>query len=98
MSELGRAIRYLNHYRRIAVAAYAALFISVAAQLAVPQLMQQIRDAITNRVTVASLRKQIGVVLQDAFLFIDAVMNNIRFGRPDAADEEVKAAASLGPC
>jgi ATP-binding cassette, subfamily B, multidrug efflux pump len=43
----------------------------------------------------ASLRRQIGIVLQDTFLFSDTVMNNIRFGRPDATDEEVQAAASL---
>ncbi len=42
-----------------------------------------------------SLRKQIGIVLQDTFLFSDTVMNNIRYGRPDATDEEVIAAAKL---
>ena len=46
-------------------------------------------------VAAASLRRQIGIVLQDTFLFSDTVMNNIRFGRPDATDEEVKAAAQL---
>jgi ATP-binding cassette subfamily B multidrug efflux pump len=46
-------------------------------------------------VTKASLRKQIGIVLQDSFLFSDTVMTNIRFGRPEATDEEVIAAAQL---
>lgn len=46
-------------------------------------------------VTVESLRSQIGIVLQDTFLFSASVMDNIRFGRPDATDEEVKAAAKL---
>ena len=46
-------------------------------------------------VTAASLRRQIGIVLQDTFLFSDTVMNNIRFGRPGATDEEVLAAAQL---
>ncbi len=46
-------------------------------------------------VTLASLRRQIGVVLQDTFLFSDTVMNNIRYGRPEASDEEVIAAAKL---
>lgn len=46
-------------------------------------------------VTLPSLRRQIGVVLQDSFLFSDTVMNNIRFGRPEATDEEVVAAAQL---
>jgi ATP-binding cassette subfamily B protein len=42
-----------------------------------------------------SLRRQIGIVLQDTFLFSTTVMENIRFGRPDASDEEVVAAAKL---
>jgi ATP-binding cassette subfamily B protein len=46
-------------------------------------------------VTAESLRHQIGIVLQDSFLFSTSVMENIRFGRPDATDEEVIAAAKL---
>jgi ATP-binding cassette subfamily B protein len=46
-------------------------------------------------VTARSLRKQIGIVLQDTFLFSTTVMENIRFGRPEASDEEVVAAAKL---
>jgi ATP-binding cassette subfamily B protein len=46
-------------------------------------------------VTAASLRAQIGIVLQDSFLFSDTVMNNIRYGRLDATDDEVIAAAKL---
>ncbi len=46
-------------------------------------------------VTAESLRRQIGIVLQDTFLFSASVMDNIRFGRPDATDEEVRAAAKL---
>jgi ATP-binding cassette subfamily B multidrug efflux pump len=46
-------------------------------------------------VTAASLRKQIGIVLQDSFLFSDTVMNNIRYGRPEASDAEVIEAAKL---
>ncbi|MCS6883426.1 MAG: ABC transporter ATP-binding protein [Oscillochloridaceae bacterium] len=48
-----------------------------------------------REVTAASLRSQIGIVLQDTFLFSDTVMNNIRYGRLDAADDEVIAAAKL---
>jgi ATP-binding cassette, subfamily B, multidrug efflux pump len=43
----------------------------------------------------AALRQQLGVVLQDTFLFSDTVMENIRYGRLDATDEEVIAAATL---
>lgn len=46
-------------------------------------------------VTLQSLRKQIGIVLQDTYLFSDTVTNNIRFGRPEATDDEVIAAAKL---
>src|SRR5205814_2745360 len=46
-------------------------------------------------VTAASLREQIGIVLQDSFLFSDTIMNNIRFGRPSATDDEVVTAARL---
>jgi ATP-binding cassette subfamily B protein len=46
-------------------------------------------------VTARTLRGQIGMVLQDAFLFSDSVLNNIRYGRPSATDDEVRAAARL---
>ncbi len=45
--------------------------------------------------TSASLRKQLGVVLQQTFLFAESVMENIRYGRLDATDEEVREAAKL---
>jgi ATP-binding cassette subfamily B protein len=48
LKPLGRAIGYLKHYRRIAFGAYVALAISTAAQLAVPQVIQGIIDAINN--------------------------------------------------
>ena len=43
----------------------------------------------------ADLRRQLGIVLQDTFLFSTTVMENIRYGRPTAADDEVFAAARL---
>jgi ATP-binding cassette, subfamily B, multidrug efflux pump len=48
-----------------------------------------------SQVTSESLRRQIGIVLQDTFIFNDTVMNNIRFGKPGATDDEVLAAARL---
>ncbi len=44
-------------------------------------------------VTQASLRRQMGVVLQDPFLFAGSVRENIAFGRLEASDEEIEAAA-----
>ena len=46
-----------------------------------------------RQVTQASLRRNIGIVQQDVFLFADTVLENIRYGKPDATmDEIVKAA------
>jgi ABC-type multidrug transport system fused ATPase/permease subunit len=44
-------------------------------------------------VTERSLRSQLGVVPQEGFLFSGTIRDNIAFGRPDAGDEEVRAAA-----
>lgn len=49
---------------------------------------QDIRD-----VTMTSLAENIGIVQQDVFIFADTIMNNIRYGRPSATDEEVEEAA-----
>jgi ATP-binding cassette subfamily B protein len=46
-------------------------------------------------VTLASLRREIGVIAQDPFLFSATVRDNIAFGRPDATDDEVRRAAEL---
>lgn len=44
-------------------------------------------------VTLKSLRSQMGIMLQDSFIFSDTVMENIRYGRLDATDEEIVSAA-----
>jgi ATP-binding cassette subfamily B protein len=41
------------------------------------------------------IRRELGIVLQDTFLFSDTVMENIRYGRLEASDEDVMAAARL---
>ena len=46
-----------------------------------------------RQVTQRSLRRAIGIVQQDVFLFADTIRENIRYGRPDATDEEVEQAA-----
>ncbi|MBR3706793.1 MAG: ABC transporter ATP-binding protein [Firmicutes bacterium] len=46
-------------------------------------------------VTKSSLRRTIGIVQQDVFLFADTIYENIRYGRPDATREEVEAAAKM---
>ena len=67
------------------------------------QLLPRFYDVQSGRVTVdgldvrdvtlESLRRAIGIVQQDVFLFADTVRENIRYGRPDATDEEVEEAA-----
>ncbi len=47
----------------------------------------------TGDLTLADLRQHIGIVPQDAVIFSSSALDNIRYGRPDASDEEVKAAA-----
>ncbi|WP_163530287.1 ABC transporter ATP-binding protein [Halobacillus ihumii] len=49
-----------------------------------------LRDA-----TIDSVRQQISVVLQDTFIFSGTIMENIRFGRPTASDQEVMDAAKV---
>jgi ATP-binding cassette subfamily B protein len=48
-----------------------------------------------RRLKKASLRRSLGLVLQDTFLFADTVMENIRYGRLEATDEECIEAAKL---
>jgi ATP-binding cassette, subfamily B, multidrug efflux pump len=48
-----------------------------------------------RQVTQASLRRQMGLVSQDPFLFAGTIADNIRFGRPEATDEAVAEAARL---
>jgi len=47
----------------------------------------------THDVTLASLRRQIGVVPQETFLFSDTVRHNLSYGRPDATQEDIEQAA-----
>jgi ATP-binding cassette subfamily B protein len=70
----------------------------------VTALLPRFYDAGAGRITVDgldvrdltldSLRRQVGVVFEEAFLFSDTVRNNIAYARPDATDAEVEAAAA----
>ena len=48
-----------------------------------------------RNVTQASLRRNIGIIQQDVYMFAGTVRENIRYGRPDATDEEIVEAARL---
>ncbi len=54
----------------------------------------QIDGVDIRNVTQHSLHEKIGIVQQDVFLFADTILENIRYGRPDATDEEVAKAAA----
>jgi ATP-binding cassette, subfamily B, multidrug efflux pump len=55
MRTLGRALRYIGRYRRLALIAYGSLFVATAAQLMVPQLVQNIIDTIVRGNTAGQL-------------------------------------------
>lgn len=68
--------------------------INLLARFYDPQQGQVLVDGVDLRtVTQRSWRSQLGIVLQDTFLFSGTIRDNIRYGRPDATDEEVEAAA-----
>ena len=46
-----------------------------------------------RKITQESLRRHIGIIQQDVFIFAGTIMENIRYGRPDATDKEVINAA-----
>ncbi|HZS24636.1 MAG TPA: ABC transporter ATP-binding protein [Gaiellaceae bacterium] len=54
----------------------------------------RVDDVDLRAVKLRSYRRQLGVVLQDPFLFSGTIASNIRFAKPDASDEEVAAAAA----
>ncbi len=76
-----------------------------AGKTTIINLLSRFYDVDAGRITVdgadvrtvrkADLRRQLGVVLQDTYLFSMSVMDNIRYGRLDASDDEVIAAARL---
>jgi ATP-binding cassette subfamily B protein IrtB len=51
-----------------------------------------------KRLTCDSLLKKISMVFQNVYLFNDTILNNIKFGKPDATDAEVMAAAKKARC
>jgi ATP-binding cassette subfamily B protein len=72
--------------------------ISLVARFYEPQQGRILMDGLDlPTTTVESLRTQIGIVTQENFLFTGTVMENLKFGRPRATDEEVmEAARTLG--
>lgn len=57
-----------------------------------------IDDMDIREVKLRSLRKLVGIVPQEVFLFSGSIYENIRYGRPDAKEEEIREAARLAYC
>ena len=76
-----------------------------AGKTTIINLLSRFYDVDAGRITVdgadirqiekASLRRTLGIVLQDTFLFSESVLENVRYGRPEATEEEVVAAARM---
>ena len=76
-----------------------------AGKTSLASLIPRFYDVETGRVTIdgadvrdvslTSLRREIGIIAQDPFLFSASVRENLTFGRPEATDEEVREAARL---
>ena len=54
-----------------------------------------IDDSDISKVTLHSLRSQMGIMLQDSFIFSGTIYDNIRYGRLDATEEEIREAAKI---
>ena len=67
----------------------------------IPRFYDVTKGAVTidgqdvRKLTQESLRKNIGIIQQDVFLFAGTVLDNIRYGRPDATPAEIAEAAKL---
>ncbi len=73
--------------------------INLIARFYLPQLGSVCIDGHDTRyITGDSLHHQMGIVMQQNFLFTGSVLDNIRVGRPDASDEEVRLAAESLDC
>ena len=68
--------------------------ISLLARFYEPQLGRILIDGQdVLQTTIESLHRQLGIVTQENFLFTGTILENLRFGRPEATDDEVRAAA-----
>ncbi len=52
----------------------------------------------SSDIRLSSLRRNVGVVQQDVYLFAGTVFENIRYGKPDASREEVDRSRQKGQC
>ncbi len=91
LRQLGRAFRYLRHYRRTALVAYGALVISTGAQLMVPRLVRNIIDSITNGVAANMILEQPPAIQQRAAEYKGVTLEQLRLDA-DGAEQAILAA------
>jgi ABC-type multidrug transport system fused ATPase/permease subunit len=89
LAEAGQTVALVGH-----TGSGKTSIISLLARFYEPQLGRIIIDGTdVSMTTIESLHRQLGIVTQENFLFTGSIMDNLRFGRPEASDDEVRAAA-----
>jgi len=89
LAEAGQTVALVGH-----TGSGKTSIISLLARFYEPQLGRILIDGQdVSRTTIESLHRQLGIVTQENFLFTGTIIDNLRFGRPEASDEEVRAAA-----
>lgn len=89
LAEAGQTVALVGH-----TGSGKTSIISLLARFYEPQLGRILIDGQdVSQTTIESLHRQLGIVTQENFLFTGTILDNLRFGRPEASDDEVCAAA-----
>jgi ATP-binding cassette subfamily B multidrug efflux pump len=89
LAEAGQTVALVGH-----TGSGKTSIISLLARFYEPQLGRILVDGHdVGKCTIESLHRQLGIVTQENFLFTGTILDNLRFGRPEATEEEVHAAA-----
>jgi ABC-type multidrug transport system fused ATPase/permease subunit len=89
LTEAGQTVALVGH-----TGSGKTSIISLLARFYEPQLGRIFIDGQdVSKTTIESLHRQLGIVTQENFLFTGTILDNLRFGRPEATDEDVRTAA-----
>jgi ATP-binding cassette subfamily B protein len=89
LAEAGQTVALVGH-----TGSGKTSIISLLARFYEPQLGRILIDGQdVSQTTIESLHRQLGIVTQENFLFTGTILENLRFGRPEATDDEVRVAA-----
>lgn len=92
---LGRAIRYIGRYRRLVLLAYGSLFVATAAQLFVPQVVQNILDTITTAFAAAQILKLPAAVQPAAAERLGKTLAQLQAAQGSAANDLIWAMLAI---